>query len=61
MNNDRIELLLSYLRELQGLNSEGYACHREIAECIKWVREEFQEEAKEYTEVTYNGEVISRD
>lgn len=58
MNNERVEYLLSYLHELQGLNSEGYACHREISECIKWIRQELVIDSEELSR-QYTSEELS--
>lgn len=44
MNNERMDYLLSYMDGLTKLaNSEvSYRCNNEIAECIGWIRDEFQ-------------------
>lgn len=42
MNNERVEYLLAYLSELTKLTTNDYRCNTEIAECIGWIREEFE-------------------
>lgn len=43
MNNERTDYLLAYLNELSKLTQDdGYICHKEIRECIGWIREEFE-------------------
>ena len=40
-DEERVELLLDYLRELRALNDGGYIANKEIAEAVKEVRELF--------------------
>lgn len=42
MNNERVSLLLKYLSELTKLTTNEYRCNNEIAECVGWIREEFE-------------------
>lgn len=41
-NNDKLAMLLAYLDRLHALNTFGYNCSREIAECIKEIRGELE-------------------
>ncbi len=55
MNNERIEYLLRYMDGLTRINHLGeYLCHRELTECIGWIREEFLNK-DEVTTVEYSA------
>lgn len=64
MNNERLDGLLTFLGELEKLNSSGdYRCIDEIGVCIKWISEEFEKvtEVSSFTTEQLADVLLSRD